>query len=98
MNAFSMIIGGCYCEIYLPESRSLKDKRQIVKSICQKIKNQLPVAVAEVAYHEQWQRCGIGLAAVSADKLHAEKLLRQAVDLMEKDCRLHLSQYHLYFY
>ena len=46
----------------IPESGSLKDKRQVVRSVAQRIRNKFQVAVAEVDDNEAWQVATIGVA------------------------------------
>jgi uncharacterized protein YlxP (DUF503 family) len=58
-----MIVGVCTIELRLRETRSLKDKRQVLKSIITRVKNNFNVAIAEVDYQDKWQRallCGRG--------------------------------------
>ena len=50
-------------QLHLPESRSLKDKRQVVKSIKERIRNRFNVSIAEVDYLDLWQRCAIAIAS-----------------------------------
>ena len=72
-----MIIGACEITLHLPECHSLKDKRQIVKSIIARVRNQFSVAIAEVGENDRWQVAVIGISCVTNDsKLAAELLAR----------------------
>ncbi|MEX2247304.1 MAG: DUF503 domain-containing protein [Dehalococcoidia bacterium] len=71
----------------LPESGSLKDKRQVVRSVAQRIRNKFQVAVAEVDDNEAWQIATIGVACVSNSARHCEEVLREVVAFVE-DSRL----------
>ncbi|NLN86557.1 MAG: DUF503 domain-containing protein [Syntrophomonadaceae bacterium] len=51
-------------EIYLPYATSLKDKRQIVQSLTDRMRKRFSISVAEVDHHDLWQRASIGFAAV----------------------------------
>ena len=53
-------------ELHLPESRSLKAKRALVKPIVEGVRRRFAVAVAEVDHQDQWQRAALGMAAVSS--------------------------------
>lgn len=73
----------CSIEIYLPGVGSLKGKRQIVKSIIQRIRSRVNASVAETKYQDTWQRAVIGVAMVSGDKVMLEKqinLIRNMID------------------
>ena len=74
-------------QLFLPESRSLKDKRQVLKSLKERIRNRFNVCVAEVEFAELWQRSTLGLAVVSSAMDHAEEVLSKVVDFVERDGR-----------
>jgi len=78
-------------ELYLPESGSLKDKRQVVKSVKERLRSRFNVSIAEVDHLELWQRCGLGLAVVSGDAARAEELMGKAIRFIEQDYRVEVS-------
>lgn len=51
---------------------SLKDKRRVVASVKNRIRSRFNVSVAEVAYLDEWQRCGLGAVMISNDRRHLE--------------------------
>ena len=63
----------------LPESGSLKDKRQVVRSLCQRIRNKFQVSVAEVGNNDSWQMATIGVACVTNTHRHCEEMLDEIV-------------------
>jgi uncharacterized protein YlxP (DUF503 family) len=67
----------------MPESGSLKDKRQVVRSVAQRLRNTFHVAVAEVADNDAWQVATLGVACVSNSAVHCEQILREVVDYVE---------------
>lgn len=62
-------------ELYLPAANSLKDKRQIVKSIIGKVESKYNVSISEVGNHELWQRVTIGIAHVAEKGEQTKKVL-----------------------
>lgn len=90
-----MVVMTCQAQIFLSESRSLKDKRQVVKSLKDRIRNRFNVAVAEVEYQELWQRSTLGLAAISTEGNHANEVLDQVIRFIEQDPRIQLLDYEL---
>ncbi len=62
-------------DLHVPQSRSLKAKRAVVRPIVHGVRNRFSVAVAEVAHHDQWQRAELGVAAVASDGRHASEVL-----------------------
>ncbi len=84
MASDSVIIGACKITIHIPQSRSLKDKRQVVKSIIAKVRNQFDVAVAEVDGLGRWQVASLGIACVSNSGMHAQEVLERVVDFIQQ--------------
>ena len=80
----SLHIGFCRLELHLPDSQSLKSKRQISRSVTAKIRNQFNVAVAEVADNELWQRLTLGVCCLSNDPRHANEILSKVVAYVEQ--------------
>jgi uncharacterized protein YlxP (DUF503 family) len=73
-------IGVLTLELRLDNSHSLKDKRHVVKSLKDRLRNKFNVAVAEIDYQDLWQRAAIAAVTVSSDRVHAEKVLQSVED------------------
>ena len=82
-----MHIGVCRIMLHLPESASLKDKRQVSRSLFARIRNSFNVAVAEVEDHELWQRLTLAVCCVSTDSAHANEMVSKVVDFIEETRR-----------
>ena len=70
------VVGVVTLEIRLPDAHSLKDKRQVVKSLKDRLRHKFNVAVAEIDCQELWQRAVVAAVTVSSDHVHAEKVLQ----------------------
>ena len=70
-----MFVGALEIELHIPESRSLKAKRAVVKPIVEGVRHRFSVAAAEVDHHDQWQRTSIGVAAVAGSQGHVVDVL-----------------------
>lgn len=70
-----MPIGLLTLEIHVPDARSLKDKRQVLRSLKDKLRAHFNVAVAELAHQETWQRSRVGVVSISGDARHLEESL-----------------------
>jgi len=79
-----MIIGSCKIAIYIPESRSLKDKRYVLKSIIDRVKNKFNVSIAEIDSLDLWQKATLGIVCVNTDSRHANETLSKVINLVEK--------------
>ena len=83
-----MVVASLELDIALPESQSLKDKRQVVRSLKERIQSRFNVSIAEVDDHDLWQRAGLGVAVVAADGARATEVLEKVVRFVERDMRL----------
>lgn len=79
-----MVIGVCQITLHLPECHSLKEKRQIVKSMMARVHNQFEVAVAEVENNDLWQIATLGMSCVSNSSQHASEVLERVQNYIEE--------------
>jgi len=71
-----MIVGAAVVELHVHGSRSLKEKRGVVRSVVQRIRNRFNVSAAEVGGQGTWQRAVIGIVTVG----HEARAVRAALD------------------
>lgn len=84
-----MIVGAAAVELQIHGSRSLKEKRGVVRSICRRVRNRFNLSVAEVDAQDLWQRAVLGLAAAGADAATVKGVLERALVFIEE---LHLAE------
>jgi uncharacterized protein YlxP (DUF503 family) len=84
-----MRVGAGLIELHVHGSRSLKQKRGVVKSIVQRLRNRFNISVAEVGGQETWQRAVLGLALVGGDAQGVRRRLGAAIEFVES---LHLAE------
>ncbi len=70
------VIGVLTLEIHVEEAHSLKEKRHVVKSLKDRLRERFNVAVAEIAHLDSWQHSVVAAVTVSNDRVHAEQLLQ----------------------
>lgn len=70
-------------ECLLYEGNSLKQKRSLIKKVLTKLKNDFNVAVAELDYHDLWQRTKLGIVTISNEKVHAEKVIQSVLRIID---------------
>ncbi len=69
--------------LYIPESGSLKDKRRVLRSLKDRLKNKFNVSVAEVDHHDLWQKATVAVALVTRDRRHADESLQKILNKVE---------------
>ncbi len=84
-----MVVGAARVELHVHGSRSLKEKRGVVRSITQRVRNRFNVSVAEVGGQDTWQRAVLGLATTAGESGQARARLEKAIDFIED---LHLAE------
>jgi uncharacterized protein len=80
----AMVVGTCELIFQLPENHSLKGKRQVSRSLVQRIRSRFNVSVAEVADLDRWQTLAIGVTFVTNDSRHANEVMSKVVDFAEE--------------
>jgi len=78
-----MIVGAAAVELVIHGSRSLKEKRGVVRSISQRVRNRFHISVAEVGGQGTWTRALLGFATVGHDAVVVRQVLERAVDFVE---------------
>jgi uncharacterized protein YlxP (DUF503 family) len=79
-----MVVGVCRVTLRLPENGSLKGKRQVLRSVTQRLRNTFNVAVAEVADNDRWQIATLGITCVSNDARHAREMLDRVLGYIQR--------------
>ena len=90
-----MHIGVMTVYLSIEQADSLKDKRQVVKSLIQHVRNKFNVSVAEVDDLDIWRRAIVGIAVVSNDATFANQILNKVVNHIEDDFRVVLDDYSI---
>ena len=78
-----MFVGVGRIKLHLPENQSLKGKRQVIRPIIARVKNQFNVSVAEVGDQDLWQAAELGVCCVSGDAQHAAEMLAKVIAFVE---------------
>lgn len=82
-----MHINVCKLTLKFPTSHSLKDKRQLLQSLCTRIRNQFKVAVAETNHQDDWQLAEIGIAVLSNNHRVNESTITAILNFIEHEIR-----------
>ena len=80
-----MVVGLLEVTLAIPMARSLKEKRGVVRSCCDRVRNKFKVSVAEVGDNDVHNRARIGFAAVANDESFVNSVLDKILDHVEDD-------------
>jgi len=74
-----MPVGLLTLELHIPDARSLKDKRQILRSLKDRLRRKFNIAIAELDFHDVWQSSTIGIVTLSNAQQHVEESLQHVL-------------------
>ncbi len=70
--------------LQIPESGSLKAKRQILRRITDRVKARFNVAVAEVEDNDLWQKATVALAVVGNERRNVDEQMGKIIHFVEE--------------
>ncbi len=79
-----MYVATAQVTMRLFESHSLKDKRQVTRSVLARLRDKFDVSAAEVGGQGSWNLAQLGLAGVSGDAQHAREVIERAIQYIEQ--------------
>jgi len=92
-----MVVGTCVLVLSIPEAHSLKDKRSVLKSMLEGMRNRFNVSAAEVDENDTWRRAVIGIACVSNSQPFSNQVLNKVVDWVEANPRVYVTDVQIEF-
>src|SRR5690348_8149226 len=75
-----MPVGLLTLELHIADAQSLKDKRQVLRSLKDKLRIKFNVAIAELDHQDVWQRSVVGVVTLSTEEKHVREVLQKALD------------------
>jgi uncharacterized protein YlxP (DUF503 family) len=77
---------------------TLKDKRQVIRSLLDRIKNKFNVSAAEVGANDSVRYAELAAVAVANDHAFLDRMMAKVLDLIEAEPRVALLEQELEFY
>lgn len=78
-----MFVGVARLTLQIPDSGSLKAKRQVLRRVTDRVKARFNVSVAEVGANDLWQRAIVGLTVVGNDQRHVNEQLDKIIQYVD---------------
>jgi hypothetical protein len=85
-----MVVGIIGWELEMVGCQSLKEKRSVLKSLKDRLRNRYNVSVAETGYQDLWQRAELAACVISSARRPAESVLEGADRLVAGEPRVRL--------
>ena len=81
-----MRVAICIIELHIPTTNSLKAKRQVIKSLVQRLRTRFNVSVSEVGgCQDLWQRAELGMAVICHNGAGADSIMEKIFAFVEEE-------------
>jgi uncharacterized protein YlxP (DUF503 family) len=90
-----MVVGTLRVELHIPASHSLKEKRSVVNHVKERLRSRFNASVAEIDHQDLWQRAALGVAVVSGEGQGLDRVLRDMLEVVEREARLQVLDYQI---
>ena len=79
-------------ELSLPATRSLKEKRAVLRPVVEGLRRMASYSVAEVAHHNVWRRAGLGVALVAVNRRELERMMQRVEQYLDRCLEVDVMQ------
>jgi uncharacterized protein YlxP (DUF503 family) len=86
-----MLVGILQAELVIDGALSLKDKRRVLASLKQTLRNDFPISVAEVDRMDDPRAAVLGITLASNDSAHCHSVLDTVLDRLRNSRGCHLG-------
>ena len=93
----SLNVGLCILSLHLPAVGSLKQKRQILRSLKDRLRGQFNVSVAEIDHQDLWQRATLGIVGIASARVPLEQMFQSIQGEVERRLPGELLDCHVEF-
>jgi uncharacterized protein YlxP (DUF503 family) len=90
-----MHIGVLTIVLYMHDTESLKDKRQIIKSLVVTLRQKFNISIAEVDDLDKWRRATLGVSCVANEAPHVNRVLDKVLDTLESNPAIEVGEVQL---
>ena len=78
MSSGAITVGLLTLELHITHSHSLKDKRQVLRGLKDRLRGRFNISIAEVGFQDTWKRSLVGVVTVSGEQSRAQETLDRA--------------------
>lgn len=90
-------IGILSVSLHIPDARSLKEKRMVLKSLKDKVRSRFNVSIAELDGHDKWQVAVCDMAMIGGDRRRIDSCLQNILKLIDSHDGLELTDHQIEF-
>jgi len=93
-----MHLAALQVRVEITSGLTLKDKRQVIRSLLDRIRDRFNVSAAEVGENDSVRYAQLGAAGVANDRQFLDRMMAKVVDLIESEPRVVLLEQELEFF
>ena len=93
-----MMIGLLEIDLFAEEFHSLKDKRRLLSSLKERLKNKFNIAVAESDYQDLWQKAQLSVVAIGPNRTFLETTFQQIEEFIDLNYAVQISRLKVQYY
>lgn len=93
-----MFVGVVELNFLIPGCRSLKEKRRVVNSLKQLLRNRYNCSVAETEYQDLWARAQLAVAVVAGESGHVREQLDNIIRFADTNAQAELVDHEIEMY
>jgi uncharacterized protein len=90
-----MVVGVLELRLAIRQAQSLKDKRQVIRSLRDRIRHEFNVSVGEVDEMDLRQTAVLGVTLATNDRVFADQVLAKVVDYVRRSPGAELVKYEI---
>jgi uncharacterized protein YlxP (DUF503 family) len=90
-------IGILYARLFIPHAQSLKEKRSVLKSLKDRVRDQFNVSIAEVGDLDKWQLSTLALVKVGNDQREIDATLQHLLRFVETNSPVEITEHEISF-
>jgi len=90
-----MTIGILRLVLFMPDSKSLKEKRMVLHSLKARLRNNFNLAVSQIDDEDKWQKTTLAVVGVEKNRNNMNSILSNAVNFIERLNSVDLIDYEM---
>ncbi|MFH1360738.1 MAG: DUF503 domain-containing protein [Candidatus Omnitrophota bacterium] len=90
-------IGVLLIALFIPSARSLKDKRTVIKSLKDRVRQTFNVSVAELDSQDKWQVANCAIAMINSDRRYINQCLANVLSMIESQGSVEVTDHQMMF-
>ncbi|MDP2939383.1 MAG: DUF503 domain-containing protein [Candidatus Omnitrophota bacterium] len=90
-----MTVGILKIALFIPSSNSLKEKRRVMLSLCDLLRNRFNISLAQIDAQDKWQRSVVAIACVATKRPFVDRAISKIIDFIRDFNQVELIDYEV---